>query len=272
LAAAPGCISKLNLACATASEVCTIAAGILAGGACVLSFIVPAYNEEALIARTLRSISEAGSALGAPFEVVVVDDASTDRTAAIAREHDARVVAVANRQIAATRNAGARAATGDMFIFVDADTVVTPEVVKAAIDAMRAGAIGGGCGVRFDGRVPLYGRLLVAVLMPLYRIFRLASGSFLFCVRPAFEATGGFDESLFAAEEGAMSVALHKQGRFVFLRELVITSGRKMRSHTARESLGVLARLALSGGKGIRRREGLDLWYGERRRDPGDPV
>ena len=237
----------------------------------VLSFVVPAYNEEQLLGSALRAIGEAGTALGQPYEVVVVDDASTDRTAAIARAHGARVVAVAHRQISATRNAGARAACGEMLIFVDADTIVTPGVVRAAVDAMRAGAVGGGCGVRFDGHVPLHGRLLLAVLLPVYRIFRLASGSFLFCVRGAFEAVGGFDESLFAAEEAAMSRTLHRQGRFVFLDEIVMTSGRKIRAYTARELYGLLARLLLSGGKGIKRREGLDLWYGERRRDPGGP-
>lgn len=218
----------------------------------MLSFIVPAYNEELLIGRTLRAIVEAGSALAEPFEVVVADDASTDRTAAIAREHGARVVAVANRQIAATRNAGAKVAVGDMLVFVDADSVVTPELVRAAVAAMRAGAAGGGCPVRFDGRIPVYGRLLMTVLMPVYRLVGLASGSFLFCARRAFEAAGRFDESLFAAEEAAMSRALHRQGRFVVLRESVTTSGRKLRAYTAREALGVLARLALSGGRGVR--------------------
>ena len=75
----------------------------------MLSVIVPAYNEELLIGRTLRALRAAGGALGQPFEVIVVDDASTDRTAAIAAEHGARVLSVHNRQIAATRNAGARA-------------------------------------------------------------------------------------------------------------------------------------------------------------------
>jgi glycosyltransferase involved in cell wall biosynthesis len=231
----------------------------------VISFVVPAYNEELLIGRTLRAMNDAGSALGEAFEVVVADDASTDRTAAIAREHGARVVAVHRRQIAATRNAGARAATGDVLVFVDADTVVTREAVRAAVEAMRAGAAGGGCMVRFDGRVPLFGRLLLGTLLPLYRWARLVSGCFIFCTRRAFDATGGFDESLFAAEELAMSRALHRQGRVVVLREVVTTSGRKIRAYTTRELLSVLARTALSGA---RRRQGLEAWYGERRPDP----
>src|SRR5262245_58908955 len=88
-------------------------------GGNVISFVIPAYNEESLLGRTLDAVSDAAGALGRPFEVVVVDDASTDRTAAVARGLGARVVPVNHRQIAATRNAGAREAAGQMLIFVD---------------------------------------------------------------------------------------------------------------------------------------------------------
>src|SRR5262245_9002167 len=110
-----------------------------------VSFIIPAYNEEQLLGRTLNAIDQAARILGEPVEVIVADDASTDRTAAIAQEHGAHLVSVKCRQIAATRNAGARAANGDMFVFVDADTIVTEAAVRAAIAAMRGGAVGGGC-------------------------------------------------------------------------------------------------------------------------------
>jgi glycosyltransferase involved in cell wall biosynthesis len=234
----------------------------------VLSFVVPAYNEELLIARTLTALTEAGAALDEPFEIVVADDASTDRTAAIAREHGARVVPVQHRQIAATRNAGARAATGEWLVFVDADTAVTSAAVRGALEAMRAGAAGGGSAFRFDGRVPRFGRVLQRIAVPLYRALGLASGCFLFCTRRAFETVGGFDERLFAAEEAAMSRALHRAGRFVVLREAVVTSGRRLRTYSGRELLGLLARLLFSGERGLRTREGKELWYGERRPDP----
>ncbi len=237
----------------------------------MISFVVPAFNEELLIGRTLAALRDAGEASGEPFEIVVADDASTDRTPEIAREHGARVLAVRNRQIAGTRNAGARAATGEMLIFVDADTIVTREVVRAAVTAMRAGAAGGGCDFRFDGEVPLYGRLMLRTAIPLYRLIGLASGCFLFCTRRAFEVTGGFNEELFAAEEAAMSRALHRAGRFVVLRESVTTSGRRLRTYSGRELFGILFRLLLSGERGLRSRDGKDLWYGDRRPDPQDP-
>lgn len=235
----------------------------------MISFIIPAFNEEQLLGRTLCAITDVGVTLDEPFEVLVVDDASTDRTAEVASESGARVVSVNHRQIAATRNAGARATTGELLFFIDADTIVNTPVVRAAIDALRGGAAGGGCAVRFDGRIPLYGRVLIGVTMPFYSWLRLAAGCFLFCTREAFVAAGGFNEEFFGAEEVVMSRALGRQGRFVVLRESVITSGRKLRAHSAVEIVGLLARVAFRGRKAVGRREGLDLWYGPRRNDPG---
>jgi GT2 family glycosyltransferase len=165
-----------------------------------------------------------------------------------------------------------REARGKWLIFVDADTVVTSEVVQAAVAAMRAGAVAGGCDVRFEGRLPLYSRALIAAAMPLYQALGLAAGCFMFCTRDAFDAVGGFDETLFAAEEAVLSRALHRQGRFVILREHVVTSGRKLRAHSAREVLGGLLRLALGGRRAMESREGLEIWYGERRKDPGSET
>jgi glycosyltransferase involved in cell wall biosynthesis len=240
----------------------------------MVSFIIPAHNESLLLPATLRALSAAAAtALREPHETIVVDDASTDATATIARQHGARVIPVNHRQIAATRNAGARAARGDLLIFIDADTTVTPAALRAAVAAVRQrGAIGGGCAFRFDPPVPLYGRIVQAVAEPLYRALGLASGCFLFCTRPAFDAAGGFDQTLYAAEEAALSLALHKQGRFVFLKDHVTTSARKLRTHSPREALVLFLKMARSGPNAFRRREGLDLWYGPRRPDPAAPA
>jgi glycosyltransferase involved in cell wall biosynthesis len=235
----------------------------------MLSIVIPAFNEEELLGAPLAAASAATCALPDDVEVIVADDASTDGTAAVARAHGARVVSVAHRQIAATRNAGARAARGDLLVFLDADTLVGEAVVHAAVAALRDGAVGGGCGVRFDGRLPLHGRALQTVVVPLYRACGLASGCFLFCTRDSFDRVGGFDEKLYGAEELAMSRALHRLGRFVVLREHVVTSGRKLRAYSAREIFGLLGRLTLRMPRSVQTREGLDAWYGTRRHDPG---
>jgi glycosyltransferase involved in cell wall biosynthesis len=233
----------------------------------MISFIVPAYNEERLLGATLDALHSAGRAVGEPYELVVVDDASTDRTALIAKRHGAVLVTVAHRQIAATRNSGAREARGELFIFVDADTIVNEPAVRGAVEAWREGAVGGGAAVEFDGVVPLYARLFLAVLVRLFRLARLAAGCFLFCSRSAFVAVGGFDEAFYGAEELVMSRALKRYGKFVVLRQAVTTSGRKLRTHSVREVLMVMGRLALRGPKAVKQRKGMELWYAERRED-----
>jgi glycosyltransferase involved in cell wall biosynthesis len=235
-----------------------------------LSFIVPAYNEERTLGTTLNSIRQAAAATGVPYEVIVVDDASTDHTCAVAASCGATIVHVAHRQIAATRNAGARAAIGDLLFFVDADTTVSAEILRSAIKAVRDGAVGGGAPVAFEGPVPLYAHLLLRLLVLSFRMNRLAAGCFVFCTRSAFLSVGGFDEAYYCAEEVVLSRALGRQGRFVVLQESVITSARKFRAYSTRELLTSMFQIAIRGRAGMQRREGLDLWYGERRNDPPD--
>lgn len=234
----------------------------------MISFIVPAHNEERLLGATLQAINAVTQVLAEPCEVIVVDDSSTDLTADIARAHGAQVVPVAHRQIAATRNAGARAARGEVLVFVDADTLVHEALLRLALQALRNGAVGGGTVVRFDGGMPLYARAMVPLVVKLLQVSRLAAGCFVFCKRSAFEAVGGFDERYFAAEELGLSQALKRQGKFVILREPVLTSGRKLRTHSAREMLALFGHLVRGGLGAVQQRKGLDIWYAQRRDDP----
>jgi len=234
----------------------------------LISFVIPAWNEESVLGPTLEAVSVAARHLTEPWEVIVVDDSSTDRTAEIARQHGARVVTVQHRQISGTRNAGARAAQGDLLIFIDADTIVTPEVVRAAVEAVRAGAIGGGCAIRYSGRIPAYLRVFVPIEVWFAQRMRIAFGCFLFCTRAAFEAVGGFDTTLYATEEVTLSLALRRQGRFVCLRECVSTSGRKLRTHSTVEWFIQIYRITFARQRYIRDRSAMGVWYGDRRPDP----
>ena len=234
----------------------------------MLSFVIPAHNEDSLIKCTIRALQDAMDGIGGEYEIIVANDGSTDRTAGIATAAGARVVEIDRRQIAAARNAGARAARGDVFIFVDADTFVPEATIRGALAAMSGGAAGGGASARFDNPVPGYARILLPVFNSMFRIANLASGCFLFCRRNAFERFGGFDETLFASEEIAFCRAVKRCGRFVRLHEFTITSGRKLRHFRGRELLGMVARGAFRPSM-LTKREGLEIWYGEGLREPG---
>jgi glycosyltransferase involved in cell wall biosynthesis len=239
----------------------------------MISFVVPAHNEETLLDRTLAALHESARAIAEPYEIVVVNDASTDRTGEIALTQRARVISVSHRQIAATRNAGAAAATGEILIFVDADTMVTEPALRAAIEALRRGAVGGGASIRFDkGPLPFYATILEFLLPTALRILRLAPGCFIFCTRQAYHVAGGFDESLYAAEEVRFADRLRRQGEFVILREFVITSARKLRTRSAFQLLRVGLRLAIRGEKSLLSRDELEFWYGPRNPEPGLPA
>jgi glycosyltransferase involved in cell wall biosynthesis len=232
----------------------------------MISLIVPAYNEEALLAATLRALRASADAACVPYEVIVVDDGSTDRTAAIATAHGARVVSVKLRQIAAARNAGARVATGNLLVFVDADTLVPPEVLRGAIVAFRAGAVGGGSAVRVDSNVPRWGPVVIAFVSWLMRTAGWAAGCFMFVRADIFDRVGGFDERYFASEEIHLSRAVKKHGRFVILRDAVITSGRKGRLFTGRQVLSQFVRALWPPT--LKRRDRLGVWYdGQREKD-----
>ena len=226
------------------------------------SIILPAHNEEALIGKSVRSACEAARALGHSFEIIVVNDASTDRTSEIAQEDGAIVLDVARRQIAAVRNEGAKVARGKWLVFMDGDTWMSPEVLLSVKRELETGAVGGGATVVFDGTVPLYAVIGMSLLVPIFRWTRTAAGCFMFATREAFDAIGGFDETLFASEEIAFSKAMRKQGRFVVVREAVTSSGRKVRQYKLRELLDTIFRQMLKGPrKAWRSREGLDVWY-----------
>jgi glycosyltransferase involved in cell wall biosynthesis len=230
----------------------------------LISFVVPAFNEARYLGDTLAAIHGAASELALDYEIVVADDASTDATGAVAAGGGAKVVRVDKRQIAATRNAGAAAAGGERLVFVDADTRIDAAVLRAAMDALDAGAVGGGAGVRLDA-APRWAHAFTRVLLTTFRWLGLAAGCFVFCTRRAFDAAGGFDESYFGAEEIVISRALARQGRFVVLRESVLTSGRKLEGRSAWQVFRITAGIIARGRRGVRRREGMEFWYGERR-------
>jgi GT2 family glycosyltransferase len=92
----------------------------------------------------------------------------------------------------------------------------------------------------------------------------MAGGCFLFCTRRAYEATGGFCERYFAAEEAVFVRALKQHGRFIVAKPTVLTSARKLHAFSTWEILRESCRWLLRGPEAYRQRDGLDFWYGRR--------
>lgn len=96
-----------------------------------VSFVVPARNEAGVIGLCVDSLQR--QTLYLPFEVIVVDNGSSDDTAAEARAHGARVVAAPSPGLANARQAGLEAARGEFLIYVDADTRLPPGWTRDAL-------------------------------------------------------------------------------------------------------------------------------------------
>jgi glycosyltransferase involved in cell wall biosynthesis len=235
----------------------------------MLSFVVPAHNEEVELPQTLKAIHGAALASGRSFEVVVVDDASTDGTRRVAEESGAQVVSIRRRHIAAARNAGAHAATGEVLFFVDADTRICAAHVEGALAALAEGASGGSSQMRFDRAVPFWAHVCLKIFCLFYFTANLGAGAFLFTSRQNFLAAGEFDEQFFAAEETYLSMALKKFGRFRILPTPAITSARKLRMHPPGYVLRKFLAIIFSGPNVLRSRKKLDLWYDGKREKVG---
>lgn len=236
------------------------------------SIVVPAFNEEKLLPATLSAIRSAAAAFadaGCAWELIVCDNNSSDRTAEVAKEQGAVVVFEPVNQIGRARNTGARVATGDWLIFIDADSLAHRELFAKVLLLVRSGeVIAGGCVVRtdlphavFDGLTGLWNRLS--------RRLRWMAGSFVFCRREAFETVGGFDERLYASEEIDLSRKLKRLGRRrnqrveIIADQVLLTSGRKVRLYSKWEMTRLLAQSLFLPWLTMRRRQ--NFWYDGRR-------
>ena len=182
-----------------------------------LSLIIPAYNEAKYITPTLESVARARrkfeETTGEQMEVIVVDNDSTDRTADIARGFGSKVVPFEKHQIAAVRNAGAKAARGEYLAFVDADRSILPEdsFVEIADNLADETVYGGGTAFR-----PEKWSVLVWFFVMFFRLFCLVFGVgfVLYYLRRAdFDALGGWNEALYMAEDMDLSFRMKRAAK-----------------------------------------------------------
>ncbi|HWM42296.1 MAG TPA: glycosyltransferase [Burkholderiales bacterium] len=239
-----------------------------------VSVVVPAFNEERLLAGSLAAIRAALRAFdeaGWASELIVCDNNSSDGTAGIARAAGAKVVFEPVNQIARARNAGAAQASGEWLLFVDADSYPSIELLQDVLENAKTGrCLAGGATVAVESR-DLAVRLAIASWNALSRATGWAAGAFIFCEARAFRSIGGFSEKLYAGEEIDLSRRLkglaRREGRsFVILhRHPLVTSDRKARLYTKGEYFRFMLKTLVLGGRTLRDRNACYSWYDGRR-------
>ncbi len=199
------------------------------------SIIVPAWNEEEWIVIALDAIKQSMATIDLAGEVIVVDNNSTDETAILAQKHGASVVFEPINQISRARNRGAQQAQGRYLIFIDADTMLTPDLLTNALSNLGSDQCsGGGAVVQFDNSDSWLANYGVKLWNSLAHRLGLAAGCFVYCRRDAYDDIGGFSEKVYASEEIWFSRGLRIWGkqhqmRFCLIRETeIISSSRKL--------------------------------------------
>ena len=235
-----------------------------------LSVIVPAWNEEKYVGRAIASLQRAAAMYArersAVAEIIVVDNNSSDQTGAVAKQCGATVVVEPVNNIGKARNAGANAATGKYLAFCDADNEVTENLLVYIHDHLEDPKVaGGGTWI-----VPASRSFKVRFFYFLWGIYvrcsRVGVGM-MHCRKVDFDAFGGFDETIYAAEDLQLAYALKKLGRsrgqkFKLLHKgWIITSTRKIDQTPLWEMLAKLIGFAFGLQKKIRSKEYCEHWY-----------
>lgn len=197
----------------------------------MLSVVVPAYNEEKYIEPCLRALRSQSIEL----ELIVVDNASTDRTPEIAEGYADLVVREERKGIAFARDAGWRVARGDIIAFTDADTVVAPDWAERILEALNDDAIAVygpvylSDGLWYEKLMAKYGFTAFLLLNHLLGLAHFSGQNFA-VKREALEKAGGFNLNLKSAEDVDLSRRLRKLGEIKFIRDMVVyTSSRRLR-------------------------------------------
>jgi len=239
-------------------------------GPALISVVIPAYNEAAYIKSTILAAQTAAVEYGGPVEFIVVDNNSSDNTADIARSLGVTVVFEPVNQIARARNAGAAAASGELLVFVDADTCLEGDILtKVATNLASGKCIGGGAWVDSDSGG--YSRFLFNYLVNIALSLKNVSvGPFLYCEREAFLKSGGFDLELYAAEEFELAEQMKAEGRKVNKKWKIIKRGRRHRIITSSRRFGRFGGLEMvfsnihllwKGSQKLRKKDQCSFWY-----------
>ncbi len=189
----------------------------------MLTIVIPALNEATNLERLLPALL----GMSPEPEIVVADGGSGDATLEVVGRFPRVKLIVAPRGRARQMNAGARLGTGDVLLFLHADTVLPPGVHEAIASALRTpDVVGGRFDVRFDSGRPAL-RLVAAMMNLRSRASGIATGDqAIFVRRRIFEALGGYPD-IPLMEDVEFSRRVKRQGRVACLRLRVTTSARK---------------------------------------------
>ncbi len=240
-----------------------------------VSVVLPAFNEEKLLPAALAAVRASASAFtsrGWAWECVVCDNNSTDGTAAAARAAGATVVFEPVNHIGRARDAGARAATGDWLVFIDADSTPSPALFASIAERIASGRVlGGGSTVELEPGTPRYARFVCGLWNLWSRLAGWAAGSCVWVEAEAFRAAGGFGTEYYAGEEVFLSrrlktLARRSGRRFVILADHPLrTSSRKLKLYTLTEAGRFFFRMLFTAGRAAKRPDACHLWYDGRR-------
>lgn len=240
-----------------------------------ISIVIPAFNEEKLLANTLRTVRQCADVFEQVdwhWEIVVCDNNSTDSTAQIATQAGARVTFEPVNQIARARNAGAAATSGDWFLFIDADTLPSHRLFTRIRNLIRGGGhLAAGANIRFHTDV-LWAQGFTCYWNWISRTFHWAAGSFIAVESAAFREVGGFNNDLFVSEEIDLSIRLNRLARSRGLEPLAVvtdplidTSGRKLDLYSTWEHTRFMLKGLTRGTALFQSPEHCHIWYDGRR-------
>jgi glycosyltransferase involved in cell wall biosynthesis len=182
----------------------------------MISIIIPALNEERFLARLLGSIKAQSFT---DHEVIVADAGSSDRTRQVARKYNAKVVE--GGFPARGRNSGAKAAKGDVLLFIDADALLDKDYLENAAREMQKRNLD----IAGSLIYPIGEHPLDVVLFSIFNIWSSAtqffypnaSGCGIFCKKSIHKKIGGFDEKIRLSEDMDYVRRAGKLGKFRIL-------------------------------------------------------
>ncbi len=200
----------------------------------LVSIVIPAYNEEKNISRCLKSIKEQD--YDGPYEIIVCNNNSSDRTAQIASEEGARVVFEERAGVIFAREAGTKVATGEIIVQTDADSYYEKNWLSRIIETFDKNpdvvAVIGSFKF-YDG--PAWGKIFSGLLFGITNIVYKINGKMIYIpgANTAFKRKHfhGYNLKLDqGGDEVALLKELKKEGKILFLRNnAVLTSARRLR-------------------------------------------